>query len=136
MMILSVLISVVLALIALLHTLWGFGIWVPIRNEEALAHAAVGALGVTRMPGPIPCFLVATGLFAVIIAIWVSPGMIRSVVLWGAAAVFLGRGLITYTRAWRRMTPVEPFASNDRRYYGPLSLSLGMGLLLVIWGGI
>ena len=136
MTILSLLISAVLALIALVHALWGFGIWVPIRNEEALAHAVVGARGVTRMPGPIPCFLVVAGLVAVIIAIWAQAGLFRSVILWGAAVVFLGRGLIAFMKFWRGMAPVEPFATNDRRFYGPLSLSLAVGLLLVIWGGI
>ncbi len=130
-----ILLSVILMLIALLHMLWGFGVWVPIRDEEALAKAAVGAKGVTRMPGPIPCFLVAAALAVVVIAIWMPGGWIRSIILWGAAAVFVGRGSLAFTKVWRRMTPEEPFASNDRRYYGPLCLVLGAGILFLILRG-
>ncbi|WP_439153883.1 DUF3995 domain-containing protein [Yoonia sp.] len=128
---LLILISVPLTVIALIHAFWGVGIWVPARNEEALARAAVGAQGVTRMPGPIPCFLVAAGLFAVVVALWLPHGPIRSLVLWPAALVFLGRGMIAYSRFWRTMTPVEPFATYDLWYYGPLSLALGAGLLFI-----
>lgn len=130
MTLLVILISIPLTAIAVIHAFWGFGIWVPVRNEETLARAAVGAQGVTRMPGPIPCFLVVAGLLAVVVALWLPPGLVRSVVLWPAAAVFLGRGVIAYSRFWRKMTPVEPFATYDLWYYGPLSLAVGAGLLL------
>lgn len=135
MTILFFLLTVALAPVALIHALWGFGVWVPIRDEETLVRAVVGAKGVTRMPGPIPCFLVAGGILAVMIAIWLPDGMIRSAVIWVAALVFLGRGAIAYARLWRRMTPEEPFATYDRRYFGPLCLALGVGLVLTQIGG-
>ncbi len=130
-----ILLSVILMLIALLHMLWGGGVWVPIRDEEALAKATVGAKGVTRMPGPIPCFLVALALIVVVGAIWLPDGLIRAIILWGAAAVFIGRGALAFTKFWRRMTPEEPFASNDRRFYGPLCLALGVGILFLVLRG-
>lgn len=130
-----VLITIVFLAIAVLHGLWGAGVWLPIRDEEALAHAVVGARGVTRMPGAIPCFLVSAMLVVLALAIWMPDWMIRSVILWGAGAVFLVRGALAYTKLWRRMTPEEPFASNDRRYYGPLCLALGAGLIVIIAGG-
>lgn len=135
MTILMILVALVLGAVALIHALWGFGIWVPIRNEEALAHAVIGARGVTRMPGPIPCFLVASALCIVIVALWMPAGLVRSVILWSAAVVFLGRGLMPWTRVWRRMTSHEPFATNDRRLYGPLCLGLGVTITLIIFGG-
>ncbi|MBE0412107.1 DUF3995 domain-containing protein [Yoonia sp.] len=135
MMILALLLSVVLGVVAVIHAAWGFGIWVPIRNEDALVRAAVGAAGVTRMPGPIPCFLVVAGLLVVLGAIWMQSGVLRGIVLWAAAVVFLGRGAMAYARFWRKMAPVEPFATYDRRYYGPLSLVVGVGLLVIVSGG-
>ena len=73
---------------------------------------------------------------AVIVALWMPVGAIRSIVLWGATLVLLGRGLIAYAGFWRKMAPVEPFASNDRRFYGPLCLGLGLGLLLMQLKGV
>lgn len=136
MTLLLILISIPLALVALVHAFWGLGIWVPIRDEEALVRAAVGAAGVTRMPGPIPCFLVAAGVVLVLVALWLPHGLFRLIVLWPAALVFLGRGGVTYSRFWRKMTPVEPFATYDRLYYGPLCLALGAGLVLILLGGV
>lgn len=135
MTILATVISALLGFVALIHICWGFGVWVPIRDEAGLTRAVVGAPTATRMPGPIPCFLVAAGLLAVVIAIWMPLGLLRALVLWSAALIFLGRGLIPYAGFWRSLAPVEPFARYDRIFYGPLCLALGAGLLLIIKGG-
>lgn len=127
----SILVSLILCVVATIHALWGFGIWIPIRDEPALARAVVGAKGVSRMPGPIPCFLVAGGLLFLVLMLWMPAGIIRSAVLWLATAGFLARGAMPYTALWRKMTPEEPFASNDRRYFGPLCIGLGLALLLI-----
>lgn len=129
-MVLEILASGVLLVIALVHGLWGLGIWVPIRNEEALAHAVVGARGVTRMPGPIPCFLVAAGLMIFVLAIWMPHTLLGSLVLWIGVIVFLLRGVLAYVPFWRRMTPEEPFATLDRRIFGPLCLALGVAFVI------
>jgi hypothetical protein len=135
MTLLITLMSLILGAVALIHALWGFGIWVPIRDEAALTRAVVGARGVTRMPGPIPCFLVALALCIVIMALWTSGWLISRVILWLALIIFLGRGLLAYTKPWRRATPEEPFATHDRRIYGPLCLALAAGTTLTLFGG-
>ena len=43
------------------------------------------------------------------------------------AFVFLARGIAGFTPAWRRLTPEQPFASLDVRYYSPLCLAIGSG---------
>ena len=53
--ILQTLIMIVLALVAVVHALWGIGYWFPIRDERKLVRTVVGAMDATRMPGAIPC---------------------------------------------------------------------------------
>lgn len=131
----TVLLTIMLGAIAIIHALWGLEIWVPIRDEEQLARSVVGAKDVTRMPGAIPCFLVVAGLCAMIAALWMDHLGISRIILWGAALVFFGRGLIAYTAFWRRMTPEQPFATYDRRYYAPLCLALGAGFAIILLRG-
>ena len=123
-MVLNLLITLILLPIAVVHAVWGLGIWFPARDEETLAHAVVGARNTTRMPGPIPCFLVSGALALAMIIVWGS-GPIIGVIIWCVAAVFLFRGVIAYTKLWRRMTPELPFARLDRMYFGPLCLLIG-----------
>lgn len=130
-MILNSFLSGVLLVIAFTHAAWGLGIWLPIRDEAALAKAVVGARNVTRMPGPIPCFLVAAALAILALLVWVPLGVIGSVLKWGAMFVFLFRGLLAFTKQWRKMTPQEPFATLDRRYFGPLCLAIAAGFIIV-----
>lgn len=130
----AVLMSAITLGLAGLHILWGFGFWWPIRNEELLVRAVVGFKGATRMPGPIPCALVAVGLIFAANFPWFPPGWGRDAGLWISAVVFLGRGSITYTRFWRSMTPQRPFSTLDRTRYGPLSLFLGAGFVALAAG--
>lgn len=130
MMILAIALSCVLLVIAAIHMLWGFGYWFPIKDEGALVRAVVGVRNVDRMPGPIPCGLVTAAILVVLVALWLPPHTLRTVILIIAALVFGLRGGIAYLRFWRKMTPQEPFATYDRRFYGPLCL--GIGLLLII----
>ncbi len=127
----TLLITFVLLAIAAIHALWALEIWWPIRDEEKLARTVVGAADVTRMPGPIPTWLVVAGILILVLFLWLPAGLLRQIVLGFAAAVFVLRGLIAYTKKWRRMTPEEPFATYDRRYYAPLCLALGAGLIIV-----
>jgi hypothetical protein len=48
------------------------------------------------------------------------------------ALVFLARGVLSYTPAWRASHPVEPFATLDRRNYGPLCFWVGAGLTILV----
>lgn len=127
-----VLLTFVLGAIGTIHALWGLEIWVPIRDEEQLARTVVGAKDVTRMPGTIPCFLVVAGFCIMIAALWTNHLTVSRGILWMASAVFVGRGLIAYTAFWRRMTPEQPFATYDRKYYAPLCLAIGAGLVVVL----
>ncbi len=122
---------VVLGAIALLHGMWGIGWWVPLWDETKLVRAVVGAKGADRMPGPIPCGLVSAALLVVMISLLSGPSFAREFVISAAAIVLVARGLLAFVPFWRRMTPAEPFATLDRRFYGPLCLLLGCGLAIV-----
>jgi hypothetical protein len=125
--------------LALLHAYWGFGgVW-PGTDSRSCALAVVGFKGVDRMPPPLSAFAVA---LALIIVAWIAlslgnlapePWSPAPLPLLGllAAAVFLGRGLAGYTAAWRRLAPELPFARNDVRYFSPLCLIIGSGLLIL-----
>jgi hypothetical protein len=129
---LKLILCVVLAAIAIIHAAWAIGLWVPIRDEARLVRAVVGAQGATRMPGPIPCALVASGLLIVIMSITAEPSASRSAILIGGGLVLAVRGALAWIPFWRRMTPVEPFATLDRHVFGPLSLLLGVGILVIV----
>ena len=126
---LALVLSVVLVVIAALHLLWGIGYWFPIKDEAALARAVVGAAGVERMPGAVPCALVVVALLFAIMCLWWPPSLLRSLAVGAIGPVFLVRGAVAYTAFWRRLTPMEPFATLDRRYYGPLCLAIGLGFV-------
>ena len=127
-------ISVLLIPAAALHFLWAIGYWMPIRDEAALARAVVGTKGVTRMPGAVPCALVAVALvFAAILPH--QPGFPqRGPLMTLIAGAFLLRGIAAFAPQWRRLTPEEPFATLDRRYYGPYCLVVGALYLFTILG--
>ena len=132
---LAVILGTTLAALAALHLLWAIGVWTPIRDEAALARAVLGTPSVTRMPGPVSCALVAVALaFAAILPF--RPGFpFREGLMPLIAAVFGLRGIAAYVPAWRKLTPEEPFATLDRKAYGPLCLTLGIGYLTLALGG-
>lgn len=128
----AVLISGVLALIAAIHVLWAFGITWPAPTARDLAQRVAGFEGQHDMPPPLACIAVAVilmigaGLALAVSGILPKPGpdWMYHLAIWGMAAVFAARGIAAYTKGWRALTPVEPFATYDRRYYGPLCLIL------------
>lgn len=134
MTIIAVLLSIITLALAVLHILWGIGFWWPIRTEELLVRAVVGFKGATRMPGPIPCALIAVGLIFAANFPWFPHGFLRTFGLWACAVVFLGRGAITYAPFWRNLTPQKPFSTLDRTRYGPLCLLLGVGYVILALG--
>lgn len=127
MTILAVLLSGVLMLLAGVHLLWAIGFWWPIRDEARLVAAVVGFRHATRMPGPIPCALVAMGLITAAWWPWFAPVWIARGGLVVLATVFLIRGILPWRSGWRRITPQEPFRTYDSKVYGPLCLALGAG---------
>ena len=134
MILLAAMLTLVLAAIAVLHAYWGFGgVW-PGRDAADCARRTGGFRGARTMPGPAACFTVAAAIAiagAIPIIIIGPMGMPVSALpaLAGLAVafVFLGRGVAGFTPAWRRLTPEEPFASLDVRYYSPLCLAIGTG---------
>ena len=132
---LAFLLAAVLVALAVLHLAWALGHVTPMEDEAALARAVVGTRGITRMPGAVPCALVAMALtFCAILPLDPRiPG--RALLMPVIAAVFLARGIAPYVPAWRRLTPEEPFATLDRRFYGPLCLGLGAVYLILTMKG-
>ena len=135
MMLLGLAVAAVLFVLAALHACWGVGgVW-PGSDPADLASRVVGFAGSTSMPGPGLSFAVAAALcFAGVVALvlgGVVPSPFPFFILGPAALaitlVFLGRGIAGYTSAWRRLTPLQPFARLDRLYYSPLCLIIGAG---------
>ncbi|TNF58522.1 MAG: DUF3995 domain-containing protein [Rhodobacteraceae bacterium] len=127
-------ITILLIPAAALHLLWAIGYWMPLRDEAALSRAVLGRRDVARMPGAVPCALVAVALFfAALLPHWTwFPGRVPLLGL--IAAAFVLRGLAAYAPPWRRLVPEEPFATLDRRYYGPFCLTLGILFLFTFLG--
>lgn len=133
----ALLVSLILAVIAALHLAWAFGQTWPAKSERDLAQRVAGFKGVDQMPPPAASAAVATllllgGFIALAAAGQVpsfGPDWLYTFAVWVMIVVFALRGLATYTSFWRKRTPVEPFATLDQRYYGPLCLLIS-GLLL------
>jgi amino acid permease len=122
---------------AFAHYLWAFGNTWPIRDEALLVQTVFGRAGATRMPNRALTFLVATALLlasvvAFAVADPVSGGIGLTGIALALAAVFLIRGMLGYTPAWRARYPLEPFATLDRRNYSPLCLWVGAGFLILV----
>ncbi len=123
--------SAVLIVIGAVHVTWALGLWWPLGDEDRMVRAAVGTRGATRMPGPIPCALVAVVLMIGAAWPWFPAGWLRSTGLALAALGFGLRGAMPWVPLWRRLTPQEPFATLDRRFYGPLCLAVAAGFLIL-----
>lgn len=129
----------VLLLLAFVHVLWGLGVVWPAKNEQALADAVVGFKLADQMPPAAACFVVAVALLggaAVAYLLKSASGPIPQPFLAIAgtllSAVFLTRGVATYTTFWRNLTPRQPFVRLDTALYGPLCLCLGAGFAVLV----
>lgn len=134
MILLAQILETVLIAIALLHLAWGFKLRWPAADERALVATVIGFRGATVMPPFMSCLLVAIALTVVALLVVldrVRPSGLEHFALFGAAAVFLARGVAAWTPAWRRLTPQQPFARLDAGFYGPLCLAIGAGLIAV-----
>ena len=139
---LAILLSAVVFAIAGLHAYWGSGCIWPAASAEQLAKTVVGRPGITKMPSPAACFVVA-GLLAMVAAwplfaagLLPEPWSRRFTLLVGPmlAAVFVGRGIATWKPGWRDYFPEQPFARLDRLVYSPLCLLLGIGYFTLLIG--
>jgi Protein of unknown function (DUF3995) len=135
MTVVALLLTAVIAAIAVIHAYWAAGGLWPGNTEQELANTVVGIPRLTRMP---PSWLTA---FAAVVfaglAAWpfvlapiavriITPALPIAATL-AVAAVFLGRGVTGYLPAWRRRHSAQPFATYDRLFYSPLCLVLGAG---------
>lgn len=138
-------IGIVLFAIGLLHAYWGFGgVW-PGTDPRSCARAVVGFKGIATMPPPRSAFAVTLALFIVAWAALTLGGLVDppgSPLLpmpWLGllcAAVFLARGIAGYTARWRSLAPEMPFARYDVRFYSPLCLAIGAGLVFLSLKGL
>jgi hypothetical protein len=123
--------------VAFAHLLWALGTSWPIQSEQLLAQTVIGRPGITRMPNRLLTLAVSLMLFAAaIVAMGLADkadgGPTRTVLGALLAIVFLARGFVGYTSAWRARFPTEPFASLDRKNYSPLCLWIGAGFLILV----
>ncbi len=142
-MTISVLLSLLLAVIAFVHALWATGSNWPRENAEALVKTVVGAPGRTEMPARWQSAFVALCLLTA--SIWpfllmspqtftILPTVLIDLGTGALITVFLGRGLVGLTPWFRRLLPTEPFLSLNRTYYSPLCIALGAGFLALLVG--
>lgn len=125
-----------------LHFAWGLGSTFPAADEQLLSRLVTGFRHRDRMPPRPASFAVAAatliaGLWALHLADILPlpmPGWFTILVGIALSAVFLARGLAAYTAGWRELTPEQPFASLDKRFYGPLCILLGAGFALLTKG--
>lgn len=141
MKILSLSVTLLLFVIAMIHILWGQGIWWPVRDEAELARTVVGAKGLSAMPSPLACFSVAIALMVIAslslilghhVVTDIFPRWLVSLLALAASLVFLLRGLVGYTAVWMDMTPEDPFRTYDMWVYSPLCIFLGLSLFILL----
>ena len=89
------------------------------------------------MPNRLVTFVVsllilAAGIVALALADHTSGGWWLTLLGLLLAAVFIGRGALSYTRGWRARFPTEPFATLDRKNYAPLCFWIGAGFLILV----
>jgi hypothetical protein len=145
MTLIAVAVSSIMAAVAAIHVYWGLGGLWPGRTEQELIDMIVGDKGRTRMPPAWLTFTVSSIfigiaawplLLAPLTARLTSPVLVVAATVL-LAAVFLLRGFVSYIPAFARLNAVEPFATLNRRYYGPLCIALGAGYLaLALNGGL
>jgi Protein of unknown function (DUF3995) len=140
----ALLLAALLWAIAGLHAYWGRGGLWPEASAFALARRVVGAPGIETMPGESASYTVAALLFVaglwplMMIGLLPSPLPAELMIVggYGLTAIFLVRGVAAYLPAFRAYFPEEPFATLDRRLYGPICLFIGLSftyLLVLGW---
>ncbi len=130
------LIFIPLLAISMVHLLWAFGSSYPAKSEASLAKTVAGFRGMTAMPPRlaslgVSVLALAAGVWALTLSdpegsLLASAG---GVVL---AVVFLARGGVGYTKWWRQLTPEQPFATLDKKFYSPLCLWIGLGFVILV----
>jgi hypothetical protein len=116
---------ILLSALGALHAAWGAGSCWPARSEADLVARVIGRTRNGKMPSPLACFAVAGCLWA---AAWLAASASSQSSAWviagyyGAAGVFLLRGLAGFVGPLWRYAEGTPFHRFNRRYCAPLCL--------------
>jgi hypothetical protein len=135
-MALALIVAAALFALAGVHLYWGLGGRWPGHDEASMVEHVVGRTRGMRAPGLLASIGVALALAtggALVAATLVStpwdPWL--KAALWLLFAVFAGRGLATYVPPVFRYAEGTPFATLNRRAYGPLCLAIALGILVL-----
>jgi len=136
-MLIASLVCIALLAISLAHFMWAFGRRWPIKDPSILARTVIGYAGVDTMPPwyrslAIAVLTLIASVFVLALADHDSGGPNMSLFGVLVGLIFLVRGIIGYLPFWRRLTPEEPFRTNDFRVYSPLCLLIGIGFLALV----
>ena len=135
-MALALVLTAALFALAGIHLYWGFGGRWPGHDEASMVEHVVGRTRGMRAPGLVASTVVALALAAggvlVLASLTQTPwdGWLTAA-RWMLFAVFAGRGLATYVPRIFRYAEGTPFATLNRRAYGPLCLAIALGLLIL-----
>jgi len=133
---LTLLLAATLLALAGIHLYWAFGGRWPGHDEASMVEHVVGRTRGMRAPGPLASVAVALALAAGggLVLASLTPtawdGWLKAT-RWGLFVVFAGRGLATYVPPVFRYAEGTPFATLNRRAYGPLCLAIALGLLIL-----
>ena len=133
-MALALLLAAALFALAGIHVYWGFGGRWPGHDETSMVEYVVGRTRGMRAPGLLASVAVALALAAggvlVLATLATTPwdGWLRAA-RWVLFVVFAGRGLAAYVPPVFRYAEGTPFATLNRRAYGPLCLAIALGIL-------
>ncbi len=135
----AVFIAVVLTPVALVHLYWAFGGLWPASSPGELVKTVIGDPGLKAMPPMAVTLVVAVLIFAagLMPLLYLAgipaalPGWAGRYALWLLAAVFLGRGAVTYLWAAKAAALSEPFQTLNFWYFSPLCLLLGIGFAIL-----
>ncbi|WP_238537017.1 DUF3995 domain-containing protein [Caulobacter sp. AP07] len=133
---LAVLLAATLFALAGIHLYWAFGGRWPGHDEASMVEHVVGRTRGMRAPsllsGVAVALALATGgaLVLATLAPTAWDGWLKAA-RWGLLAVFAGRGLATYVPPVFRYAEGTPFATLNRRAYGPLCLAIALGILVL-----
>ncbi len=128
----------VLAGLALLHAYWGLGGRWPGHDDASLVEHVVGRTKSMQAPPPSACFTVAAALLAAaaLVGLHISPWPAGTVAwwvvtagFWGAALVFLARGLAGFIPAVFRYAEGTPFHRLNQIVYSPLCLAIAAAFI-------
>lgn len=133
----GVLLTAILAAIAIVHASWGFGSSFPAADRDSLALLAIGQ---RQVPDAAACFAVAFAVAAMAALPSVALGWVElprpfvqlaKLGCWAGAAIFAARGVAGYLPAFDRIFPLEPFHTMNRVAYSPLCLLLAALFVVV-----